>query len=372
MHKPLTANDLAEVYEIDLVITSTCNLSGTCTPCYLTQEFLGSRQRMSLDLVRAVVAWAGRRKPGLPPITFNLLGGEPTLHPHFLDIVQIIAAAGHQVTMVSNGSRALLAQLAKPLTLPDMQHLTLGQSDLLSYVALSIDGPTARVHDRLRGPGSFAGVMTAAAALRRYGIPFGVNWTAQYQTLRFDYDMVDLALQLGARRLNIHGMSLQGTARQRARTQELIPPAQRRLWTHMNARKLEEYRRPGGPRLVIDCEASLDDQVYTKPRLDTDLVIDPTLCNVRRPTGLTVYPNGDTISCPLFAETPYLGGYVWRDNTFYRRDHPNDEIAVAHAAGDCRGCPLYKGQPIDGYIRLCVLTRTDFMPDRVRRQHASH
>jgi MoaA/NifB/PqqE/SkfB family radical SAM enzyme len=356
--RQVSANDLTEVHEIDLVITSTCNLSGTCTECYLTQGFLHSSQKMSATMVHAIVRWAKQTFGQDRRLTFNLLGGEPTLHPQFLEIIEIITSAGFEVTMVSNGHRSLRFQLAKPITLTGYGQLPLGDSGFIKQIQLSVEAPFAEGHDAIRGPGSFAEVELSAATLRQYGIPFGINWTIHDDTCGFDLDMVELARQWKANRLNVHVLSIRGTARERANNQLVTPSAWRGILGRMWDAKWYELARAEGPRLVIDCEASYDNGPYIGSGFaNPETFILDGLCNVRVPTGITVYPDGATISCPLHAETPELSAYVWGDDGLYYRDSPEDERAIVSAAGDCPGCPLYQGQTIEGHRILCPLTR---------------
>lgn len=65
---------------------------------YCTQRFKEDRHRQARDLPRFLDAF--RRLPGRFEV--KLSGGEPTLHPGFLEIVTGLAEMGHRVSLVTN------------------------------------------------------------------------------------------------------------------------------------------------------------------------------------------------------------------------------------------------------------------------------
>ena len=84
---------------VDVYVTSQCNRR--CTYCFLPSEFFASGARMSLDAFSGVVTWCLRH--GVGEIT--LLGGEPSLHPSFAEMVAIASGQGLEVRVVTNGAR---------------------------------------------------------------------------------------------------------------------------------------------------------------------------------------------------------------------------------------------------------------------------
>ena len=72
-----------------------------CTYC--TQRFLDDRTRWARDVPRFLAAFA--RLPG--PWEVKLSGGEPFLHPQFLDVVRGLAQQGRALSVVTNFSSSL-------------------------------------------------------------------------------------------------------------------------------------------------------------------------------------------------------------------------------------------------------------------------
>jgi len=85
---------------IDLEITSVCN--AVCPFC--PREVLaGKNNHMSLEMVHALAANLREERSARKIVLCGI--GEPTLHPHLEDIVQILSETGAEVCMTTNGAR---------------------------------------------------------------------------------------------------------------------------------------------------------------------------------------------------------------------------------------------------------------------------
>ncbi len=94
----------------------------------------------------------------------TLSGGEPTMHPGWLEIARAIRDAGMIPNMVTNG-----------IHLDDARAREMKEAGL-SNVAISIDGP-AEVHEAIRGPNTFGRTCEAVAAAQRAGLPVTIMTT---------------------------------------------------------------------------------------------------------------------------------------------------------------------------------------------------
>ena len=85
-----------------LYLTSACNLR--CRHCWIAPSFVDGKPAPSdyldLDLLRRAVAEA---KP-LGLHNAKLTGGEPTLHPQFVEIVDLLTNEGLSLNMETNGT----------------------------------------------------------------------------------------------------------------------------------------------------------------------------------------------------------------------------------------------------------------------------
>jgi SynChlorMet cassette radical SAM/SPASM protein ScmF len=121
-----------------LYMTTGCNLA--CRHCWITPTFVHGEPDpgdcVDVGLLREAVAEA---KPlGLRHV--KLTGGEPTLHPQFVEIVDLLTAEGLRLDMETNGT-LIDADLARHLK---------GETNLW-FVSVSIDGACAETHDSFRG-----------------------------------------------------------------------------------------------------------------------------------------------------------------------------------------------------------------------------
>ncbi len=118
-----------------------------------------------------------------------LTGGDPAKRPDLVELVRHGTAAGLTMALTPSGTplmtRALLGELRE-----------VG----LSRVAVSVDGPTAEIHDAFRGvPGSFAESMRILRTAWDLGLETQVNFTLSRASLGMMPAMADLARDVDAR-----------------------------------------------------------------------------------------------------------------------------------------------------------------------------
>jgi MoaA/NifB/PqqE/SkfB family radical SAM enzyme len=92
-------------------------------------------------------------------------GGEPTLHPQFAEIIELVATSGYPFTFVTNG-------WSFSRTFTKIQPWKTS----LECVSLSLDGASETTHDTLRRqPGSFRRLMEAISLCHVHGVPAQLN-----------------------------------------------------------------------------------------------------------------------------------------------------------------------------------------------------
>src|SRR5262249_1554804 len=141
---------------------SQCNRR--CTYCFLPNEFFTSGVRMTMDRFAGVVSWSQRN--GGEQIT--LLGGEPSLHPSFTDMVALARAQGMKVRRRTNGAPRFRRPLSSGAIGPHN----------LSRAAVSLDTLDEAVQDEFRGPGAWHDAVATVRLLRECEVPFDINVTA--------------------------------------------------------------------------------------------------------------------------------------------------------------------------------------------------
>lgn len=147
---------------IGLELTDRCDLA--CSHCFRQVVPPNSPRARDLDfaLLQRIVAQA--RPLGIEYL--GLTGGEPALHPRFLDILDTIVDGGLGYHFLSNG-----------LGLPELVPKLLARPERragLRRVCVSLEGATEATHDRIRGKGTFRGTLAGIAVLKATGIPFTI------------------------------------------------------------------------------------------------------------------------------------------------------------------------------------------------------
>jgi SynChlorMet cassette radical SAM/SPASM protein ScmF len=126
-----------------LYMSNTCNLR--CRHCWITPGFGDGKQTpgdfVEPEALRQAVVEA---KP-LGLCAVKLTGGEPMLHPRFMEIADMLTAEGMSMDMETNGT-LMTAETARHLK--DKTNVT--------FISVSLDGSDSRSHDSFRGvPGAF-------------------------------------------------------------------------------------------------------------------------------------------------------------------------------------------------------------------------
>lgn len=126
-----------------LYMSNSCNLA--CRHCWITPRFVNGKPDpgdvIDVEALRDAVQEA-------KPMGLNnakLTGGEPLLHPRFVEIVDMLSEEGLGLNMETNGT-LLTAELARYLK----------KETELNFISISLDGVDAETHDAFRGvPGAF-------------------------------------------------------------------------------------------------------------------------------------------------------------------------------------------------------------------------
>jgi hypothetical protein len=134
-----------------------CNLS--CAHCFVPSG-PGNRRHDLLD--RAHVASRVDEGVALGVREIYFTGGEPFIHPELIDILRDTLARA-PATVLTNGTLFTRAHVASLRELSDSARYAL-------EIRVSLDGPTAGEHDRLRGPGAFARTCTGLRRLDEVGL----------------------------------------------------------------------------------------------------------------------------------------------------------------------------------------------------------
>ena len=177
-------------------VTDRCQLN--CDHC-LRDPGLKSLD-IEVDLVGRVLAEA-KRLYGSAETSFT--GGEPTLHPRFLDLVDVAVAQGYRWRMVSNGERF-------PRVLASLQ-AEAARLEALSAFNFSLDGATEATHDLVRGKGSYRTVLGAVSLAIAHEFPVILQLTVTRANVDELEEFALLGAQLGVERVTFGSLQPNGT-----------------------------------------------------------------------------------------------------------------------------------------------------------------
>jgi MoaA/NifB/PqqE/SkfB family radical SAM enzyme len=160
-------------------LTNHCNLR--CQHCFAARH--AATGELAFGLIERVLREG--KGCGIDHLAFT--GGEPTLHRHFAAIVAQVCAAAYTYSMVSNG-----------MTFPRIAPVLRRSRPWFTGVTFSLDGAREATHDRLRGRGSYRGVMRAASLCVMKDLPFTLNMVLTAHNRPEVAEMVELAASLGS------------------------------------------------------------------------------------------------------------------------------------------------------------------------------
>ncbi len=138
--------------------TERCNLS--CIHCRCasdrTKNLFALNTRKSMALIDNIASYC-------QPV-FVLSGGEPLMRPDLYEIARYGNQKGFRMCIATNG------------VLLDDSHCQQMLDSNIKMISMSLDGPTATIHDDFRkAQGAYESVILAAERLNRYGIKFIIN-----------------------------------------------------------------------------------------------------------------------------------------------------------------------------------------------------
>ena len=160
--------------------TQACDLA--CVHCRACAQPVRSALELSTDEAKRLInEVAALRAP-----VFVLTGGDPLKRPDTFDLVQCATLQGVRISLTPS---------ATPLLTRDAI-LKLKECGL-ARLAISLDGPSAEIHDAFRRvPGSYQWTLNAVRWAREIGLPVQINTTITRHNLKYLDSTIALLEQL--------------------------------------------------------------------------------------------------------------------------------------------------------------------------------
>ncbi|GGX71728.1 coenzyme PQQ synthesis protein E [Tateyamaria omphalii] len=290
-------------------LTHRCPLA--CPYCSNPTELLAKETELSTD------AWADifQQAAKLGVLQLHLSGGEPASRRDLVELVAAAREAGLYTNLITSG-----------IGLNERRLRALDEAGL-DHVQLSLQGVTAAMADRIGGyKGGFDRKMHVAEIIADIGFPLTLNAVMHRENLDDLPATIDMALRLGARRIEIACVQFQGWA---LVNRAVLQPSREQVDAAKKtvARAIETLKG----RLVID---------FVPPDYYSDF---PKACmNGWGSTGLNITPNGTVLPCHAAETIPHLQfenvakrelSDIWYDGAAFNAYRGTDWLPEL-----CQGC----------------------------------
>lgn len=176
-----------------LYITEACQLR--CETCYMGERLDRALKMPLSQIVSTLTTW---RQMGGSKVT--ILGGEPTLHPNYVDAVRFAGKLGYEQVITTTNAQEPARKKFRLLTPEDF-----------AYVQVSLDGGSAATHDAIRGEGTFDEALTTMAGLTVRGFDTRIICTVNRANRDDALRLLEIADQCGVSLVKFHVFSTIGT-----------------------------------------------------------------------------------------------------------------------------------------------------------------
>jgi len=289
--KEISPHFQINVVENVLVIATTqkCNLS--CSHCYanarkpLPYEMSAAELKNLVDNL-ASMPWKNEVS------RVGLSGGEFFTRKDALEIIGYVHDNGFKVLISSNG---LL------LTDEIIQKLA-GYSNL--KISISLDGPTAEIHEIIRGPGTFKRTVETIRRLSDYGVFVGVNMFIHQDNIEFIEDTLCLADMLGVEAFNCLNLMRVGRANSCQSRHELV-----RIPEHILYRKLFSILRQNSRY-----QEMMQNSTFANQIMGIAGGVKSHYCGIGTNRALYVKADGSIYPCPDTALPRFCLGNIRNEN----------------------------------------------------------
>jgi radical SAM protein with 4Fe4S-binding SPASM domain len=245
-----------------------------------------------------------------------LLGGEPTTHPQFCEILDICKEQEYRVVVTSNG---LIAERR-------WRELTRDRIDSFSF---SMDGGRKETHEFMRGVNTFAPLMENVRRAVTLGFQTRLIYTVTTRNIDDVPILLDMADELGVEMISFHYFTPTGFGQTSPELQ--ISPSRwiefcETLKVESNRRRLQLYYPPA---FVRDTELpNLIEQGYRG-------------CTARNLERLAIFPDRRVYICSAFFDTDHHYG-TFQDGRVVPRSEPqviSELVLVNTLSSNCSSCP---------------------------------
>ncbi len=275
---------LSELY---IFVTNDCNLR--CTHCYVSSgDFVPENEMTADDLYRLI-----DEAHDLGVQRFYFTGGEPFMRRDIFELIEYVCSESELVILTNATffNKSILARLTEVARNINGEATNNYDQPRRLNVQISVDGPDAELHERVRGPRTFKRTIQGIRDLVSIGLTPVISTAITTHNMERIAETTRMLGELGVKEHHI--LWLQERGRAYDNNDLLIPPGK----VTRIMRDLREVAAETG--MVIDNETSLRVRVRGKHGRKTDL------CNCGY-ESLDVFSDGQVYPCVWFSGAPSL------------------------------------------------------------------
>ncbi len=269
-----------------IYITEQCQLR--CKHCYLGK---GLRNNLIMpkdkvfDLLAKINILGGKK--------LSILGGEPTLHKDFEEIITYANSLNYDIIAINTNA----AEIAR-------KKLSQMSPNLFSYIQVSLDGPNADINDFIRGKGAFNEALKTIQMLCDKGFDTRIIYTVNRQNMEGALALLPQMEKMGVSLFKYHIFSDIGNGKERS--EWALSPTE---WMDFYARLKQQQNKY---KLRIQYQPTFTDKCgfngYVKEGHQGCIG-----CFLDR---LSVFPNGRAYVCSYLFDTDMHFAEISPDNYF--------------------------------------------------------
>ena len=258
---------------IYIYITGKCQLH--CKHCYLGKRIDRGMVMPKEDVFNNLFFW---KKIGGKKLCF--LGGEPTLHPQFEEIVKYANKLNYEeITMDSNGQQIALEKLKNI------------NSSYFNYIQISLDGGSASTNNKTRGKNTFDVAINTIKELRKRGFNIRIICTVNKYNIKDCLKILSIADDSGVSLVKYHIFSGIGTGKEN--TNLLIKPKKWIKFSNLLLKQKNKYKTK------IQCQVAYGDITTEKLLSDQNY----NGCLGRKLDRMSIFPNKKVYICSYLFDT---------------------------------------------------------------------
>ncbi|WP_063061545.1 radical SAM protein [Nocardia sienata] len=323
-----------------LYITEACQLR--CEHCYMGERLERALKMTPQQIVDTLTVW---RKLGGDKLT--ILGGEPTLHPFYVESIRVASKIGYgHVITTTNAQQAARKKFTR-----------LEPSDF-AYVQVSLDGGSAATHDAVRGKGTFGIAMETTAELCDRGFDTRIICTVNKANEGDVLNLLTIADDIGASLVKYHVFSTIGTGHGNE-DMAMTPPE----WVNF-CNRLEGVAPEHNTRVWFQPTYARRDQIDRYAGEGYQGCIGRTLDRI------SVFPDGRAYVCSYLFDTDSYFARMEGNHVRLNRETKSNEFdlfslpLIDDSCGGCKSTGCFGGCPAEQIVMgaSCCSEYPDIVP----------